>query len=79
MSTTINPSATDLFTAQLIEAVKTYSAYDGSNRIVGFYVAPANAKNGDQCQLTVYAYDAATTRVLKTKEILATWDSTWDI
>lgn len=79
MSVTVNPSATDLFSAQMQEAVKTYSAYDGSNRIVGFYVAPVGARNGDQCQLTVYAYDGATTRVLKTKEILALWDATWDI
>lgn len=79
MSVTVNPSATDFFSAQIQEAVKTFSLYDGSNRIVGFYVAPIAAKNGDKCQLTVYAYDGATTRVLKTKEILAIWDSTWDI
>lgn len=79
MSVTVGPSATDLFSAQMQEAVKTYSVYDGSNRIISFYVAPAGAKTGDQCQLNTYTYDGVSTRIQKTKETLALWDATWDI
>jgi len=61
------------------EAVKTYSVYDGANRLIEFYVAITNAENNTICHVTKYAYDGVTNRVQKTKEDFATWNSSWDI
>lgn len=71
--------ASDFMTSQIQEAVKTYTVYDGSNRPQYFYVAMVDTVHGGQCQLTTYTYDGASTRVQKSKESLATWDSAWDI
>ena len=69
----------DLISSHYIEALKTHSVYDASNRLVSFYVADTDAEHGTRCQLTRYTYDGATTRVVGTKEELSNWDSAWDI
>jgi hypothetical protein len=61
------------------ESVKTYSVYDGSNRLIQFYEAHTDASDGDKCRLTTYTFDGASDRLLKSKESLATWSSAWDI
>jgi len=61
------------------EPVKTYAVYDGSGRLEELYEARANARNGDPCFKTEYAYDGATSRVIKMQESNSTWDSSWDI
>jgi hypothetical protein len=71
--------ASDLVTSQQLEGVKTYSVYDGSARLISYYVAIEQAKHGEQCMLTQYTYDGASARILKSKETLTTWDSSWDI
>ena len=71
--------ATDLVPSQLNEAIKTWSVYDGSNRLVSFYTADTDAVNGQTCLLTRYTYDGATSRILGSKEELSTWNSAWNI
>lgn len=61
------------------EAMKFYRVYDVTNRVSYQYEAPAWAANGDLCMRTEYIYDGASARVLKFKETLQTWDSTWDV
>lgn len=73
------PKASDLVTPYMKEAVKTYSAFDGSSRLEYHYTAHIDAEEGDQCMVTQYAYDGVSTRVQKTKEGLATWQAAWDI
>lgn len=72
-------TATDFIRPHANEAVKTYSTYDGSNRLEYHYTALADAEHGAQCLVTQYTYDGGSSRVQKTKESLATWDSSWDI
>lgn len=79
MTTYTTPHATDFVNTHMQEAVKTYSVYDGSQRLTAYYVALSDAAHGTQCMVTNYTYDGVSTRVLKTKEALATWDSAWDI
>lgn len=71
--------ATDLVKVHGSEAVKQYITYDGSNRMEFVYTATAEAGHGDRCGVTQYAYDAASTRVVKMKESLGVWDSSWDV
>jgi hypothetical protein len=73
------PKATDLVGSHFDEAIKSFSIYDGSNRLSEFFVALAETKDGEKCMKTTYTYDGVTTRVLKTKEELADWQAAWDI
>jgi hypothetical protein len=62
------------------EPMKTYSVYDGIGRLTEYYQARANTEDGDPCLLTEYAYvDPTSSRIEKTCESNATWDSSWDI
>ena len=79
MSNALRSHASDFVSTQLQEAVKTYSDYDLSNRLTAFYTALIDCEHGEKCLVTYYEYDGASTRVTKTKEGLATWDSAWDI
>lgn len=79
MASEKDPSATDFVESHAREAIKQYIVYDGSGRMTETYTALTNAKDGDQCMKTQYAYDGATTRVIQMKESLTTWDSSWDI
>lgn len=63
----------------LEQGVKTYSVYDGSSRLVGFYEAPSDATNGTNCLLTEYGYVGASSRVEKTRESIAQWNSAYDL
>lgn len=74
-----NSIALDQIAAQKDAPVKTHSEYDGSNRLQYLYSAPESAENGDPALKTVFTYDGATSRIVGTKEIAATWNSSWDI
>lgn len=71
--------ATDFIKSHGREAVKQYLEYDAFNRMVVTYTAIADAKNGDQCVRTDYAYAGNSTRVIKMRESLSTWQAAWDI
>jgi len=71
--------ASDMISTHLLEAVKTYSAFDAFDRLEYFYTAHVDAANGDTCLVTQYAYDGVSTRVQKTKESKSTWNSAWEI
>ena len=73
------PKATDFIKSQMAEGVKTYSVYDGSNRLSDVYTAMVDTEHGEQCIRTQYTYYDSTTRIKQTKESLATWNSSWDI
>ncbi len=79
MSITAAPKATDLVKSHLAEAVKQYIVYDGSGRMIEVYSARTDAIDAESCGKTEYVYDGATTRVIKMKESLSAWDSTWDV
>ena len=70
--------ATQRLLANMNEAVKTFSVYDGQSRLTDFYVAPARAQHGDQCLRTTYSYLNTSNLVEKSRDVLATWDSSWD-
>lgn len=61
------------------EFVKQYITYDLSNRPEYVYTAYADAVNGADCQLTQYVYDGSSSRVIKRKETIGTWSSSYDI
>jgi len=71
--------ASDFVTAHMHEAIKSHSVYDGSSRLISFYVAIEQASNGETCALTTYTYDGASSRIVGMKETLSTWNSAWDI
>lgn len=73
------PIASDLIKPHAHEAVKQYIEYDGFNRMSAVYVASAYAEDGDAAMKTEYVYVADSSRVVKMKESLTTWDSAWDI
>lgn len=79
MANETTPSASNLLIAHRNEAVKQYIVYDGQGRMIETYTALTNAKNGEVAEKTTYEYDMATTKVIKMKEEVAAWDSTWDI
>lgn len=79
MTTHTTAHATDLVSMVMSEAVKTYSVYDASNRLIQFYEAHVDAKNNEKCRLTTYVYDGGSDRLLKSKESLANWSSAWDV
>jgi hypothetical protein len=74
-----DPKATDFIIPHRSEAVKTYATYDASQRLEYFYTAMADAQHGDRCLVTQYTYDGTSGRVVKSKESLSLWDSSWDI
>lgn len=71
--------ASDFIRPHQKEAVKQYIVYDGLDRMEYHYVATVDADHGDKCLGTQYAYDGTSGRVVKVKEFITTWDSTWDI
>jgi hypothetical protein len=63
----------------LHELTKSYAVYDISSRISELYEARTNAGHGDPCIKTTLTYVGLTLRVLKRKEEISTWDSSYDI
>ena len=61
------------------QPMKTFSVYDGFNRLIELYEAITDAPDGHVCLLTEYEYDGISNRVLKSKESNATWQAIWDI
>ena len=79
MANETTPSASHLLKSHLNEAVKQYIVYDGTGRMIETYTALTNAIHGAVAEKTTYGYSGATTRVIKMKEEVSTWDSAWDI
>ena len=75
----ISAHVSEFVKTHMEEATKTYSVFDGSNRLEYFYVAHIDIKDGEQCMCTQYTYDSTSARIVKTKESKASWDSAWDI
>ena len=75
----VNSHVSQMMEGHLKEAVKTYSTYDGSDRLEFFYVANIDIADGELCMSTQYTYDATSTRIVKTKESKATWQAAWEI
>lgn len=61
------------------ELLKQFFVYDGSNRVTDIYEAHADANHGQPCLRTRYTYDGTSNRVLKMKEVDATWDSSYEL
>jgi hypothetical protein len=59
--------------------MKIYRIYDVSNRIEYQYECVTTTAHGEPCLKTQYEYDGASTRVLKLKETLDVWDSSYEI
>lgn len=72
-------SATDFIKPHGREALKQYIVYDALYRMIAVYEAVADTAVGDQCLKTEYAYDGGSSRIVKMKESLATWQAGWDI
>lgn len=69
----------DLLKTLKLEGLKEYREYDGSNRPTAIYQTFTDADNGDKCLKTAYTYDGASNRIVKKKETVDVWNSTWDI
>ena len=76
---TQNQSVREFLTAIRQEPVKMFRVYDGSNRLSIQYEAVTHAVNGEPCMKTEYIYDATSSRVLKSKESVDVWSSTYDV
>lgn len=61
------------------ELLKSYAEYDVSGILTSLYEAVAHAKDGEKCLRTDYEYAPGSSRVVKRKESLASWDSSWDL
>ena len=62
------------------EFTKNYLVYEAvSYRLLTIYEAQTETRHGQPCMKTEYEYDGASTRILKSKESSAVWDSAWDI
>lgn len=72
-------SVRDYLVSIMHEAMKLYRVYDVTNRVQYQYEAPAKALDGDPCMRTEYVYDGTSNRVLKMKETVQNWSSSWDI
>ncbi len=69
----------EIITAIREEALKEFRVYDANNRIDRIYQAPTSARHGDSCLMTQWGYNGETKQILKRKESVTTWDSSWDI
>lgn len=61
------------------EALKEYREYDSFYRPSAIYQAHTECENGEPCLKTVYLYDGTTSRIVKKKEEIVLWDSSWDV
>lgn len=69
----------DMLKALKLEALKEYREYDGSFRVIAVYQANTDADNNDLCLKTEFVYDGTSSRVIKKKESLVPWQSSWNI
>ena len=72
-------TTTDFIKTHLGQLVKTFSGFDGSNRLITYLEAPTGAKDGDAALLSTYTYDGTSSRILKSRETASTWSSSNDI
>lgn len=78
MSTTRNSIA--LLKTQLNEAVKEAITYDAQGRMEFHYICGADARDGDPCLVTQYAYiNANSSLIVYRKETVGMWDTTWEV
>jgi hypothetical protein len=69
----------DMLKALKLEALKEYREYDGVNRVSAIFQANTDAGDGDLCLKTEFVYAASSARIVKKKESLVAWQSSWDI
>ena len=63
----------------LNDFLKSYCVYDVSLRVTDIYEAQPDAINGAPCMRTQLTYDGSSTRIVKRKESVSAWNSTWDL
>lgn len=61
------------------ELIKQYHVYDGSDRLTDIYTANTDTPDGGNCSRVQYEYDGVSSRVVKMKETIGTWSSSYDI
>jgi len=79
MAVNLDQKVKDWLTAIRNGPVKMYRVLDVSNRIQYQYEANVTAVTGDACMVTEYIYSGTTSTVIKMKEYVRTWDSSWDL
>lgn len=73
------PNARNFVRPNMDEPLKQYLVYDVSARLTDTYECTADARHGDPCLRTQYAYDTPTSgRISYRVETMATWDSSWE-
>ena len=72
-------SKTNRIRSLIYERKKSFSTYDGSDRISSIYEAAEGAATGTPCLRTDFAYVGASTRVEKTREQEDVWSAAYDI
>lgn len=70
---------TELIKTLKNEQLKERYVYDVNGRKVAVIQTRSRAKHGEKALVTYYAYNGATTTVLRMREAETTWDSAWDI
>ncbi len=79
MSNVPDTKADEALTVLKGEAMKSFSVYDGSDRLITRYEAVSNALDQAPCLKTTYTYIGASTRVEKSKEEIGVWLTAYDI
>jgi hypothetical protein len=68
----------DLLKANLKGGIKTYSVYDGSQRVTAMYETVIHWDVGAPALATFFAYDGTSSRLVGTKEEKSTWTATME-
>mgnify|MGYP007082005526 CR=1 FL=1 len=71
--------ADELLNTVAKEATKTFSVYDGSDRLITRWEAPSNTVDGKPALKTEYTYIGVTTKLEKSRESIDVWSSAYDI
>ena len=62
------------------EITKEYSIFNASGKLATLYVASVDTPNGGKCLKISYEYhETFTSAVVKRKEEVVEWDSSWDM
>lgn len=76
---TKDTNARDYLKNMAREPIKLFRVYDVSNRVWIQYECVTHTLPGEACLKTEYVYDGTSTRVLKLKESLSTWDISFEV
>jgi hypothetical protein len=61
------------------ECLKEYRVYDDTFRPLAIYQAHTDCEHGEPCMKTSYIYAGSSGRIVKKKEEIVPWDSSWDV